>query len=109
MITTAFLKDLTFLIPLRLDSVHRIENLQMTIEHLLTHFDTNIHVHETGSNNNGVQKKLLYTKFKYHFVDDYDPNFHRTYYINRMIERCKTPLVAGWDSDVISPPNQTTE
>lgn len=109
MITTAFLKDLTFLIPLRLDSVHRIENLQMTIEHLLTHFDTNIHVHETGAYNNGVLMKLLPTSIKYHFVEDYDPIFHRTYYINRMIERCKTPLVAVWDSDVITPPNQTTE
>ena len=104
--TTESLKDVTFLIPLRLDSVCRIENLQMTIEDLLAHFDTNIHVQETGDFNNGILMKLLPTNVRYHFIEDYDPIFHRTYYINRMIKHCTTPLVAVWDSDVITPPDQ---
>jgi hypothetical protein len=109
MTTTWFLEDLTFLIPVRLDSVQRIENLQMTIEHLLAHFDTNIYVQETGDYNNGLLMKLLPVGIKYRFVEDYDPIFHRTYYINRMIEQCATPLVAVWDSDVITPANQIIE
>ena len=34
------LKDVTFLIPLRLDSIERVENLQLTIDFLVRHFDT---------------------------------------------------------------------
>lgn len=103
------LKDLTFLIPVRLDSLHRIENLQMAIEHLLSHFYTHIHVLEAGEYNNGMLTKLLPTEVKYYFAEDYDPIFHRTYHINRMVERCATPFVAIWDSDVITPPDQITE
>lgn len=38
------LMDIDFLIPIRIDSVERIENLMSNINYLIKHFDTNIYV-----------------------------------------------------------------
>ena len=46
-------EDLTFLMPLKVDSVIRIENLLVVIRYLQRHFQTHIVVLEVGSYNNG--------------------------------------------------------
>lgn len=103
------LKDVTFLIPIRLDGIQRIENLLMVIEHLAFHFNTNISVLEADGYNNLLLAQLLPKYVQISFVEDYDPVFHRTHYINRMVEQCTTPLVAVWDADVIVPAQQIEE
>lgn len=103
------LKDVTFLIPVRLDSIPRIENLLMAIEHLTAHFDTNINVLEADGYCNGFLMQLIPDLVNYTFFEDYDPVFHRTHYINRMVEQCTGPFIAVWDSDVITPPDQIVE
>jgi len=103
------LKDVTFLIPIRLDGIQRIENLLMVIEHLSFHFNTNISVLEADGYNNVLLAQLLPKYVQISFVEDYDPVFHRTHYINRMVEHCTTPLVAVWDADVIVPAQQIEE
>src|SRR5690606_31669672 len=103
------LKDVTFLIPVRLDSITRVENLLMTVEHLTKYFETNINILEADGYNNGLLVQLLPSTVNHTFLEDYDPIFHRTHYINLMVKHCSTSLVAVWDSDVIVPHEQLLE
>lgn len=100
------LKDVTFLIPVRLDSTVRIENLLMVIDFLNSNFNTNINILEASSYCNNILQKLLHENIIYDFIEDYDPIFHRTKYINKMVKNCKSPFVAVWDADVIVPIEQ---
>lgn len=95
------LEDLTFLLPLKVDSIIRIENLLMVIKYLQRNFQTNITVLEVAPYNNGILRKLLNRKVKYMFVEDKDPIFYRTKYRNIMAKEVETPFLAIWDVDVI--------
>jgi hypothetical protein len=95
------LEDLTFLFPLKPDSIIRIENLLSVSNYLCRNFKTNIAVLEVSSYNNGFLKKLLNREIKYSFIEDKDPIFHRTKYRNLLSEAVKTPFQAVWDADVI--------
>ncbi len=103
------LKDVTFLIPLRLDSIERLENLVMVVEFLSDNFDTNIHVLEATKFNNKILSKILPERVDITFTVDYDPIFYRTHYINQMVMKCDTPYVAIWDADVIVSKEQIME
>lgn len=93
--------DLTFLIPIRLDSIIRLENLLLTIEYLRTNFNTNIIVLEAASYKNLLLERLLDKEIKYFFIEDKDPIFHRTKYLNIMAKEAISPFLGIWDSDVI--------
>ncbi|MDR2146707.1 MAG: hypothetical protein LBE91_09655 [Tannerella sp.] len=99
------LKDMTFLIPVRLDSIVRLENLLLTVELIESNFETNITILEADRYNNGLIEKLCYYT-KYEFVEDKDMVFHRTKHINRMALASETPYLAIWDTDVIMQPSQ---
>ena len=100
------MNDLSFLIPVRLDSIHRLENLLVTIDFLGSHFDSPIRVYEAGSYPTGIISSLVKNKAEYTFQEDRDEIFHRTNYINTLINLSSTPYVAIWDCDVIVPPKQ---
>ena len=95
------LEDLTFLMPLKVDSVIRIENLLAIIRYLQRNFQTHIAVLEVGSYDNGLLRKLLNREVKYTFIEDKDPVFHRTKYRNMMAKAVTTPFLAIWDVDVL--------
>jgi len=95
------LEDLTFLIPLKVDSVVRIENLLAVIRYLQRYFRTHTAVLEVGGYDNGLLRKLLNREVKYTFIEDKDPVFHRTKYRNMMAKAVKTPFLAVWDVDVL--------
>ena len=100
------LSDVTFLIPVRIDSIYRVENLMAVVSYININFDTNIHLLEAGSFNHGILARLLSKNVRIIFIDDHDPVFHRTYYINRLVKQAETPIVAVWDSDVLVPKDQ---
>lgn len=62
------LKDVTFMIPVRIDSIIRLENLISVVQYLFRHFDCRIMVLEADAYNNGIIKKLLGPKIKYHLL-----------------------------------------
>lgn len=95
------LKDVTFIIPVRIDSIDRLENLMHVSNFLLSNFDTNIHVFEASPYNNGILRQLLSSEVIFTFLEDKDPIFYRTKIINKMIASVTTPIVAVWDSDVV--------
>lgn len=100
------LSDLTFIIPLRIDSIDRLLNLLMVTDFLLGNFDTNIHILEADEFNNRLITANLPPKINYTFVEDFDPVFYRTHYINEMVKTCTTSYIAIWDTDVITSPTQ---
>ncbi|MDA3853194.1 MAG: hypothetical protein PF444_02995 [Bacteroidales bacterium] len=100
------LQDITFLIPFRLDSKIRLENLLLILDYLCVHFDTNITIMEADRYPSSFLDALLPENVKYQFLKDEDPVFHRTAHINYMLKGCNTPLVAVWDTDVIVLPQQ---
>ena len=63
---------MTFMIPVRLDSVVRLENLILSVQSLLRYFDTNIMVLEAASYRNGIIQKMLGKKIQYLFLEDRD-------------------------------------
>lgn len=102
----ADLQDTTFLIPVRLDSVARLENLVVVVNYLMDHFQSSIHVLEASAYNNGLIKTYLADHIHYRFIEDFDPIFHRTKYINELVRNSSTSFVAVWDTDVVIPPRQ---
>jgi hypothetical protein len=101
--------DVTFLIPARIDSIVRLENIMLVTDFLWTHFETSIHLLEATSYNNRVLERLLPSGVNITFVEDHDPVFHRTKYINQLVAKAKTPYLAIWDTDVVVPPDQIVQ
>ena len=100
------LTDVSFLIPVKIDSIIRMENLLVSINSLLTVFDTNIYVVEVGKYNNHILPKILPQSVCYMFIESYDPIFHRTHYINLAEKESVSPYLVIWDADVIISPSQ---
>jgi len=99
------LKDLTFIIPLRIDTEERKENLLMVIEYLLNNYDTTIMVLEAD-----IEEKVnLPEKVNKVFIKDNDPVFHHSRYRNYMIRKAITPFIALWDADALAPVDQVLE
>ncbi|MDD7303583.1 MAG: methyltransferase domain-containing protein [Prevotellaceae bacterium] len=95
------LMDVDFIIPVRIDSVVRIENLLSSIDYLLTHFHTNIFVIEATHFNNHILEKSLPNEVVYFFIEDLDPIFHRTKYLNILSRKGIGKYIAIWDADII--------
>ena len=98
--------DLTFIIPCRLDSIVRLENLIAVIGFLQDKTNYNIIVIEADSYNNSILKRLLPGKIRYIFYRDDDPVFYRTHYINLVLKDLNTSFAAIWDTDIIVPAEQ---
>ena len=96
------LSDTTFIIPVRVDSVVRLENLLMTVEYLQRHFLTRIHILEAAPYANRFIPTLIQgDDVAYQFVEDKDPVFYKTKYLNLLARQVTTPLVGIWDADVV--------
>ena len=95
------LMDVDFLIPIRIDSIARIENLLASIGYLIENFDTNIYILEASSFNNHILEKNLPDGVAYFFLEDLDPIFHRTKYINLLEKKGIGDYIAIWDADVL--------
>lgn len=103
------LNDVTFIIPLRIDTVNRLENTLVIVDFLLGNFKTRIKILEASCRDTGLLQKLLPKEVDYRFMEDGDAIFHRTKYINILAETCQTPYISLWDTDVIVPTGQIEE
>lgn len=99
------LTDFSFLFPIRIDSKYRKENINTSVKYILEQFKTNIIVLE-GDTSRKYYSNHLYKNISYEFLKDKSEFFHKTRYINRLIEIAKTPFIAVWDADVIVPAEQ---
>ncbi len=102
-------QKLNITIPVRVDTVERLENIRTVVNFLFQHGFQNISVLEAAALCNGFVKELLGKRINYSFIKDEDLVFHRTRYINKMVSEATTPYVAIWDTDVIVPAKQVAE
>ena len=96
--------DVSIIIPLRVDSPERLLNINTTIGYLIKNTNAKIFVLEADVIQKGVD--LKHFDISYQYVKDDAPVFHHTRYRNEMIMTCKTPFIAVWDVDAITPMNQ---
>lgn len=96
------LTDVTFNIPIRIDTQDRVRNLRTTLSFLCRHFDTNILVYEESAKSevpeylNGLPIKYTYK----HFPTN-SPLMRRTFLLNEMAKDSKTPIIVNYDADVL--------
>jgi predicted glycosyltransferase involved in capsule biosynthesis len=100
------LKDTTFLIPVRFDSVIRVENAIAVVSFLYKCFDTRIIVLEASPYNNHIFSTLIKNRAEYFHIEDHDIIFHKTKYTNMLVNKVTTPFFAVWDADVIAEKKQ---
>ena len=96
------LTDTTFIIPVRIDSMIRLENLLMSVESIVRHFQTRISILEASSYPNEIIPSLIKDDaVEYTFLMDKAPVFYKTKYLNILVRQVDTSLVCIWDADVI--------
>lgn len=99
------LTDLTFCIPLRIDSYFRYRNFMAVLRFYSKSTNAKFIVLEADRNQH-INKLPLIKNLTYKFVLDKNPIFHRTHYINKMLSEVKTNFAAIWDADAIAPIKQ---
>lgn len=90
----------TFVIPVRIDSKERMRNLHMAVD-WLSPLGAQIHILEADKEQQICPKDFTQPCVNIHYIKDEEPIFHRTHYINRLLQMSTTPFVAVWDTDII--------
>ena len=100
------LKDTTFIIPIKIEHQDRYRNSKTTLGFLNKHFETNVFIYEIsddGESKIDFKHSLKNLSIKHWVVKD-DGVFHRTKYLNIMLDDVKTKVVVNYDIDVILSP-----
>ena len=104
------LNDVTFIVPLRIDTDDRLRNIILTTSFLLTHFECTIIIKESDSEKKFEQWALPQireyvdtTDLNYVFEQNDDDHFHRTRLLNDMVMMAETDIVVNYDSDIVLP------
>lgn len=92
--------ELTFCIPVRIDSPYRLRNLYAVLEYFSRHLQAKYIVLEADAEQKITRLPSL-EGLEYLFIKDENIIFHRTRYINNMFSRATTRIAAVWDTDVI--------
>lgn len=104
------LLDTTFIIPIRIDSIIRLENLLMSLELILQHFQTQILIIESSPYPNQIIPSLIQDpSVNYIYYQDKDPVFYKTKLLNYLTSQVKTTIIGVWDADVLILPLQIKE
>lgn len=99
------LKDVSFLIPIKIDSPDRLRNLYASTSFLNKSFNTNIIVMEVDQTQR-IDPKDLPEGITYVFKPTESSRLFRTRINNEMIKMCSSKFIALYDADVIIPKRQ---
>ncbi|GAB3967323.1 hypothetical protein GCM10028806_09470 [Spirosoma terrae] len=102
------LSDVTFIIPVFIDSESRLINLYTVVSYLSKYFNSNIILIESGAESR-INVSFLNDSCHYIFHENPDPLFHRTHAINTAVKLCLTPIVGVFDCDVVLSIDQILE
>lgn len=94
------LSDLTFIIPVRIESQSRIDNIETVVQYLFLHFVTKIIIIECGSSRNYFPA-VDHPDLNYEFIDTNIASPQSCWSISDIVYYADTPLVAIWNPDVI--------
>ena len=104
------LSNVTFIIPLRIDTDDRLRNIILSTSFLLNNFDCKVIVKESDE----MKKFELWalptiksiadtSNLTYQYEENHDDHFHRTRLLNEMVLDADTDIVVNYDSDIILP------
>lgn len=105
MIRKKDMSELTFCIPVRIDSEYRMRNLYAMLGFYSRRIRTNYLLTEADSVRR-IHSLPDIPGLHYRYIRDDNPIFHRTHYINRMFAETSTRAAAVWDVDAIVPVSQ---
>lgn len=97
----------TFVMPFRIDCLERQRNLAFTINWLAS-LKAKIILLEADVQPR-ADKSSFHENVEYIFVEDSNPVFHRTHYINILLKQATTEIVSVWDTDIVAAYQQITE
>tara|TARA_A100001011_G_scaffold7711_1_gene8866 strand:+ start:22149 stop:22988 length:840 start_codon:yes stop_codon:yes gene_type:complete len=106
------LSDVTFIVPLRIESQDRMRNIITSMIYLLRNFKTTVIVKECDEEKIFERSALGIIKdavggaiedLNYVYEKSSEYTFHRTKILNDMIMMTKTPVVVNYDSDILLP------
>lgn len=107
------LSDVTFIIPLRIETDDRLRNIILTTSFLLNNFKTKVIIKEVSDESAFIKfakpildKLILNQENLIHIFEldtKEDNSFHRTKVLNDMIMISDTEIVVNYDSDIILP------
>lgn len=97
----------TFIMPFRIESSERQRNLSFAVGRL-TSTNSKILLLEADVSPK-VSKTFFSENVEYIFIKDSCPVFHRTRYINMLMKRAATEVVAVWDTDIVTSYTQIAE
>lgn len=89
----------TFIMPFRIESIERQRNLAFTIGWLAS-LKAKIVLLEADVEPR-ADLSLFHEKVEYTFVEDTNPVFHRTHYINMLLRQTTTKIASVWDTDIV--------
>jgi len=95
--------DVTFNIPVRIDSPERLRNLKISTQYLKKYFFVNILI---GEDSKKPQLKKLSESDGYIYYKNDTDVFHRTKILNDLARASTTPFVCNFDADILIPPIQ---
>lgn len=92
-------RNCTFIMPFRIDSFERQRNLSFTTGWLAS-LNVKIILLEADTLQR-VDKSSFHENIEYIFMEDSNPVFHRTHYINMLLKQAETEIVSVWDTDIV--------
>lgn len=98
------MEPISIIIPIRIESQERKENLHCTVKYLLQSSFVYIDILEADK-----ERQFYFTPHKqirYRFIKDNESIFYRTYYLNQLLKDTIYPIVGIWDADVLLPEQQ---
>jgi len=100
------LEELTIIIPVKVESNDRYNNLKVVLGYINNHFKTNVKIIEESPDKPKVDFLSdfinLNIDYKFYCVEGNKP-YHRTKYLNEMLFSTTTKVVSNYDSDVFFP------
>ncbi len=93
----------TFIIPIRVESPDRRRNITASVRYLLKHTKSKIIIKEVSGTSlipEILREEIKNERVRYVF-EQHDGPFHRTRYLNDMLEMVDTPVVSNYDADII--------
>lgn len=95
---------ISIVIPIRIESAEREENLHCVLQYLLRSPFVHIELLEADK-----ERCFFFTpheRIHYSFVHDEENVFYRTRYLNMLLRNAQYPIVGIWDADVLVPEPQ---
>ena len=98
------LLDTTFIIPVCIESIDRLNNCHSVLGYLNHHFKTNVIIHELYQDSPKLIFLNSFGNLKIeHITEEKSGPYHRTRQLNECLSKVKTDVVCNYDIDVILP------